>query len=114
MEKEVSVSAQSDDPWVDTSSSSMKRKEEQLGNTSNNIQSTKLRAAHSPKSKEKDKIKESPVSQQKLPEPDVESLETEPNFISKSLSDTGIYQQHMAPEYQYNKHNESIFDDEKL
>ncbi|KAI5966171.1 LTE1 [Candida pseudojiufengensis] len=36
------------------------------------------------------------------------------NNLTKSISDMGIYQQHIPSNYQYNKHDESIFDDEKL
>ncbi|CCG22273.1 Lte1 protein [Candida orthopsilosis Co 90-125] len=113
MEHRASVSVQLEEQWVDTSNQSIKRVEEQLGQTFN-MGSTESRAEDINNSNEADRPKQSPASQQKLPEPDVESLDPEANYISKSLSDTGIYQQHIKPDYQYNKHNESIFDDEKL
>ncbi|KAI5958222.1 LTE1 [Candida theae] len=63
---------------------------------------------------EQDAFEQNPTSQQQLPEINAESLGGIANQIPKSLSDTGIYQKHVSPQYQYNKHNESIFDDEKL
>ncbi|KAI5955875.1 LTE1 [Candida jiufengensis] len=47
-------------------------------------------------------------------EQDVSTTGTLKNNLTKSISDMGIYQQHIPPNYQYNKHDESIFDDEKL
>ncbi|KAG5421592.1 LTE1 [Candida metapsilosis] len=63
---------------------------------------------------EQQSSEQSPSSRQNLPDPEVESVEPVASYLTKSLSDTGIYQQHVSTEYQYNKHNESIFDDEKL
>ncbi|KAI5969423.1 LTE1 [Candida margitis] len=113
MEKQVSDSVQLDEQRLDMSNQWSKQADEQHYPMPN-MASTDSRAANPQNYDQSDQSNQSPASQQKLPEPDIESLEAEANHITKSLSDMGICQQHMTPDYQYNRHNESIYDDETL